>query len=70
MNAKVSDIWDMIDKLSPKDRRVIYKRMNEDIRFRMLDIIDTVNERTEEEVDLSEITEEVEAVRGSRHVED
>jgi len=68
MNAKLNDIWDLIDKLSPKDRKIIYKRMNEDIRIRMNNIIDTTNTRVEnEEISFDEITNEVESVRGSKY---
>ena len=68
MNAKLNDIWDLIDKLSPKDRIIIYKRMNEDIRVRMNNILDNTNTRVEnEEITFEEITNEVESVRGSKY---
>jgi hypothetical protein len=68
MNAKLNDIWDLIVKLSPKDRKIIYKRMNEDIRIRMNNILDNTNTRVEnEEISFEEITNEVESVRGSKY---
>lgn len=68
MNAKLNDVWDMIDKLSSQERKIIYKRMNEDIKYRLTDVIDKVNSRAEnDELTFIEITEEVEAVRKSRY---
>jgi len=68
LNAKLNDVWDMIDKLSSQERKIIYKRMNEDIKYRLTDVIDKVNSRAEnDELTFIEITEEVEAVRKSRY---
>lgn len=66
MSMKMNDVWEIIDGLNPNEKKIIYKRLREDIRFTMNDILDKVNERVgEETVDLKDITEEVELVRGA-----
>ena len=68
MSAKLNDIWELIIGLEPYERKIIYKRLQEDIRSKMNDILDTVNERVAEDtVDLDEITKEVEIVRGTNY---
>jgi len=70
VSAKVNDIWEMITELEPYDRKIIYKRLQEDIRYKMNEILDTVNERVgEATISLDEITKEVEIVRGANHGE-
>ncbi|MBN4069616.1 MAG: hypothetical protein COA82_12665 [Alkaliphilus sp.] len=60
----------MITELEPYDRKIIYKRLQEDIRYKMNEILDTVNERVgEATISLDEITKEVEIVRGANHGE-
>lgn len=70
MSTKLNDIWDIISDLKPEERRILYKRLHEDIRFKMNEILDKVNERSEEDnISIDEITEEVESVRGTKNGE-
>lgn len=65
MKPNVNDVWDMISQLTPEERKVIYKRLNEDIKYKLNNILDNVNFRAEaDKVDIKSITDEVEAVRG------
>jgi len=64
MSTKLNDVWDMINTLEPNERKIIYKRLRENIRYKMNDILDVVNERVGKDiVNFEEITKEVEAVR-------
>lgn len=66
MSAKLNEIWDLIVDLNPDERKILYRRLNEDIKFNMISIIDKVNERVEgDEISFEDITKEVELVRGN-----
>jgi hypothetical protein len=68
MSTRLNDVWDMIEDLEPNDRRIIYKRLNEDIKYKLNDILDSVNERVGEDgVSLEEISKEVELVREANY---
>lgn len=68
MKPNVNDVWDLITKLTPEERKVIYKRLNEDIKFKLNNILDNVSFRAEAgKIDIKTITDEVEAVRGKNH---
>lgn len=68
MSTKMNDVWEIIDGLEPNEKKIIYKRLRDDIRLKMNDILDKVNERVGDEIiDLKEITEEVELVRGANY---
>ncbi len=47
---------------------MIYKKMNDEINGKLLDFLDTVNERAEKyPISVDEITKEAEEVRGSNY---
>lgn len=64
----MNEIWELIDSLSIEEKKIIYKRMQNEINEKLLSILDKVNERAEKEtVSINEITTEVEEVRGKRY---
>lgn len=68
MSTNVNEIWDMINSLTPAEKKVLYQKMQEDINKRLNDILDNVNERSgDDPVDFDIITEEVEWVRGRKY---
>ena len=68
MKNSVNEIMDLIDNLSMEEKRIIYKRMEKDINSRLFEIFERVSERAEKEpLNLEEITEEVEKVRGQNY---
>lgn len=68
MKANVNEIWELIDSLSIEEKKIIYKRMQNEINEKLLNILDKVNERAEKEpISIEEITSEVEEVRGKRY---
>lgn len=70
MKPSVNDVWDLINQLTPQERKAIYKRLHEDIKFKLNDILDNVSSRAEEDrIDIKTIQEEVDAVRGNNHAQ-
>ena len=64
----MNEIWELIDSLSIEEKKIIYKRMQNEINEKLLKILDKVNERAEKgPVSIDEITSEVEEVRGRRY---
>ncbi|HAZ36751.1 MAG TPA: hypothetical protein DEF85_10710 [Clostridiaceae bacterium] len=71
MKANVNEVWELIDNLTLEEKRIIYKKMEQEISTKLLDILDKVNERAEKDpISLEEITKEVEDVRGNLNEED
>ncbi|WP_416199118.1 hypothetical protein [Sporanaerobacter sp.] len=65
MKANVNEVWKLIDNLTLEEKTIIYKKMEQEISTKLLDILDKVNERAEKDsISLEEITKEVEDVRG------
>lgn len=70
MESRINEIWELIDNLSFDEKKIIYKRMENEINSKLLGILDKINERANiTPISLEEITEEVEKVRGSEHGE-
>lgn len=68
MRASVNEIWELIDSLSIEEKKIIYKRMQNEINEKLLNILDRVSERAEKEpISIDEITSEVEEARGQKH---
>lgn len=68
MENNVQKVIALIDTLTPDEKKIIYKKMNDEINGKLLDFLNTVNERAEKfEISMDEITEEVEEVRSSNH---
>lgn len=70
MKPNVNDVWNMISQLTPEERKVIYKKLNEDIKYKLNNILDNVNFRAEtDNVDIKYITDEAETVRDKNNGE-
>ena len=68
MENNVQKVIELIDTLTPDEKKIIYKKMNDEINGKLLDFLNTVNERAEKfPISMDEITEEVEEVRSSNH---
>jgi DNA replication initiation complex subunit (GINS family) len=59
---------DLIDTLTPDEKKSLYKRMNNEINEKLLSLLDTINERAEKApISIDEITEEVEKARRTNY---
>lgn len=68
MESNVQKVLELIDTLTPDEKKIIYKKMNDEINGKLLNFLDTVNERAEKfPVSMDEITKEVEKVRSNNH---
>lgn len=68
MESNVQKVMELINTLTPDEKRIIYKKMNDEINSMLIDFLDTVNERAEKyPISLGEITKEVEEVRCNNH---
>jgi hypothetical protein len=68
MESNVQKVMDLIDTLTPNEKKIIYKKMYDEINNKLLDFLDTVNERAEKfSISMDEITKEVEEVRSNNH---
>jgi hypothetical protein len=70
MESRINEIWELIENLSFDEKKIIYKRMENEINSKLSGILDKINERANiTPISLDEITEEVEKIRGSEHGE-
>ncbi len=68
MASNVQKVMELIDTLTPDEKKLIYKKMNDEINGKLLDFLDTMNERAEKfPISVDEITKEVEEVRSSNY---
>lgn len=68
MNPNLNEVWELITNLPYEDKKIIYKRMQNEINLKLNDLLDRVNERAEQEsVEINIITKEVEIVREKNH---
>lgn len=68
MASNVQKVMELIDTLTSDEKKVIYKKINDEINSTLLDFLDTVNERAEKyPISMDEITKEVEEVRSSNY---
>ena len=68
MSTNFNKVLELMESLNPDEKRIIYKRLRDDIRFNMNAILESVNERVgDQPFSLEEITKEVEDVRGMNH---
>ena len=68
MASNIKKVMELIDKLTPDEKKLIYKKMNDEINGKLLDFLDTMNERAEKfPISVDEITKEVEEVRSSNY---
>jgi hypothetical protein len=68
MASNVQKVMELIDTLTPNEKKLIYKKMNDEINGKLLDFLDTMNERAEKlPISMDEITKEVEEVRSTNY---
>lgn len=68
MASNVRKVMDLIDNLTPDEKKLIYKKMSDEINNKLLDFLDVMNERAEKfPISLAEITKDVEEVRTDNH---
>jgi hypothetical protein len=66
MESNVQKVMELIDTLTPDEKKLIYKKMNDEINGKLLDFLDAMNERAEKlPIAMDEIAKEVEEVRSS-----
>lgn len=71
MKANINEVWKFIDNLTLEEKRIIYKKMEQEISTKLLDILDKVNERAEKDsISSEEITKEATDVRGYLYEKD
>jgi len=68
MASNVQKIMELIDTLTSDEKKLIYKKMNDEVNGKLLDFLDVMNERSEKfPITMDEISKEVEEVRSSNH---
>ncbi|MEG6569976.1 hypothetical protein EDC21_11819 [Thermohydrogenium kirishiense] len=68
MKSNLNEVWNLIDSLSFAEKKIIYKRMQNEINNKLLEIVDKINERADTDpISLGDITKEVEDVRRKRY---
>ncbi|MBS4025285.1 MAG: hypothetical protein KGZ96_06375 [Clostridia bacterium] len=68
MKPGLNEVWELITNLPYEEKKIIYKRMQDEVNSKLNDLLDKVNERTEQEpVEFDIITKEVEIVREKHH---
>lgn len=69
MASIVQKVMELIDTLTPDEKKLIYKKMNDEINSKLLDFLDIMNERAEKyPISVDEITKEVEEVRSNNNI--
>lgn len=64
LKADINEVWELVDSLTLEEKRIIYRKLEQEISAKLLAILDKVNERAEKDpIGLEEITQEVENVR-------
>ncbi len=68
MASKVQKVMELIETLTPDEKKLIYKKMNDEINGKLLDFLNAINERAEKmPISVDDITKEVEEVRSSNY---
>jgi ABC-type uncharacterized transport system substrate-binding protein len=68
MPNRVQKVIELIDTLTPNEKKIIYKKMNDEINEKLLDLLDIMNDRAEKTpISIEEITKEVEEVRNTNY---
>ncbi len=68
MKPDLSEVWELITNLPYEEKKIIYKKMQNEINSKLNDLVDRVNERAEQEsIEFGVITKEVESVRERNH---
>lgn len=68
MASNVQKVLELIETLTTDEKKLIYKKMNDEINGNLLDFLDTINERAERmPISVDDITKEVEEVRSTNY---
>lgn len=61
-------MWNLINSLSYAEKKIIYKRMQNEIDKKLFEIVNKINERADTDpISLDDITKEVEYIRRKRY---
>ena len=70
MASNVQKVLELIETLTPDEKKLIYKKMNDEINGKLLDFLETINERAERKpISMDDIIKEVEEVRSTNYGE-
>jgi len=70
MASNVQKVLELIETLTPDEKKLIYKKMNDEINGKLLDFLETINERAERKpISMDDIIKEVEEVRNTNYGE-
>jgi len=68
MKPDLNEVWELITNLPYEEKKIIYKRMQNEVNSKLNDLVDKVNERVEQKsIEFDIITKEVESVREKNH---
>lgn len=68
MASNLQKVMELIDTLTFDEKKIIYKKMNDEVNSQLLVFLETVNERAEKfPISIDEITKEVEEVRSDNY---
>jgi hypothetical protein len=68
MASNVQKVMELINTLTPDEKKLIYKTMDAEINGKLLEFLDTMNERSEKlPISMDEITKEVEEIRSTNY---
>jgi len=66
--SNLQKVMELIDTLTFDEKKIIYKKMNDEVNSQLLVFLETVNERAEKfPISIDEITKEVEEVRSDNY---
>ena len=70
MASNVQKVMELIESLTPDEKKLIYKKMNDEINGKLLDFLEVINERAERKpISVDDIIKEVEEVRSTNYGE-
>lgn len=68
MANRVEKVIELIDTLIPNEKKIIYKKMNDEINQKLLDLLDIMNDTAEKApISIEEIIKEFEEVRNTNY---
>jgi len=68
MASNVQKVMEIIEALTSDEKKLIYKKMNDEINCKLLDFLEIMSERAEKSpITIDEITKEVEGVRSTNY---
>ena len=70
MASNVQKVMELIESLTPDEKKLIYKKMNDEINGKLLDFLEVINERAERKpISVDDIIKEIEEVRSTNYGE-